>query len=128
MTELKNVDGHFYPPTVITAPEQDSEIVQQEVFGPVVTVQRCPDEATAVAWANGVRYGLTASVFTSDIGRAMRVSSALEYGTVWVNEHYTLPAEMPFGGVKESGYGRDGSIYALEDYTTTKHVMINTRT
>jgi 1-pyrroline dehydrogenase len=118
--------GAFYPPTVITAPEQDSEIVQQEVFGPVVTVQRTPDEETAVRWANDVRYGLTASVFTEDIGRAMRVSKALEYGTVWINEHYTLPSEMPFGGVKGSGYGHDGSMYALEEYTSIKHVMIDT--
>lgn len=116
--------GAFYVPTVIAGPGQESEIVQQEVFGPVVTVQRAPDEETAVQWANDVRYGLSASVFTSNIGCAMRVSKALEFGTVWINEHYTLPSEMPFGGVKESGYGRDGSAYALEDYTYTKHVMI----
>jgi 1-pyrroline dehydrogenase len=117
--------GSFYPPTVITTPDQASEIVQDEVFGPVVTVQRFDDEETAVTWANDVRYGLSASVFTTDIGRAMRVSKALDYGTVWINEHYTLPSEMPFGGVKQSGYGRDGSAYALEDYTAIKHVMIN---
>jgi 1-pyrroline dehydrogenase len=117
--------GAFYPPTVIAAPDQASEIVQDEVFGPVVTVQRFDDEPMAIAWANDVRYGLSASLFTSDIGRAMRVSKALEYGTVWINEHYTLPSEMPFGGVKQSGYGRDGSAYALEDYTAIKHVMVN---
>ena len=117
--------GAFYAPTVIAAPDQDSEIVQHEVFGPVVTVQRFGDDETALRWANDVRYGLSASVFTSDIGRAMRVSKALDFGTVWINEHYTLPSEMPFGGVKESGYGRDGSAYALEDYTSIKHVMIN---
>ncbi|MEX1335640.1 MAG: aminobutyraldehyde dehydrogenase [Candidatus Limnocylindrales bacterium] len=121
-----NRRGAFYEPTVIAAPDQASEIVQQEVFGPVVTIQRFEDEETAVRWANDVRFGLSASAFTSDISRAMRVSKALDFGTVWINEHYTLPAEMPFGGVKESGYGRDGSAYALEDYTFVKHVMINT--
>ena len=120
--------GAFYPPTLIAAPDQESEIVQREVFGPVVTVQRFDDEDTALRWANGVVYGLTASVFTSDIGRALRVSKALDYGTVWINEHYTLPSEMPFGGVKQSGYGRDGSMYAIEDYTNIKHVMIRSGT
>lgn len=117
--------GAYYEPTLIAGPAQDSEIVQDEVFGPVVTVQRFPDEETAVAWANDVRYGLASAVFTGSIGRAMRVARALEFGTVWINEHFTLTSETPHGGVKESGWGKDGSKYAIEDYTVVKHVMIN---
>jgi 1-pyrroline dehydrogenase len=117
--------GYYYEPTVIAGPDQKSEIIQDEVFGPVVTVQRFSDEETAIKWANDVRFGLAASVFTSDIGRAMRVAKAIQFGTVWINEHFTLVSEMPHGGFKESGYGKDGSLYALEDYTVVKHVMIN---
>jgi 1-pyrroline dehydrogenase len=117
-------DGYYYEPTVISGPDQKSEIIQDEVFGPVVTVQRFSDEETAIKWANDVRFGLAASVFTSDIGRAMRVAKAIQFGTVWINEHFTLVSEMPHGGFKESGYGKDGSMYALEDYTVVKHVMI----
>ena len=117
--------GYYYEPTIIAGPDQRSEIIQDEVFGPVVTVQRFADEETAVKWANDVRFGLAASVFTSDIGRAMRVAKAIQFGTVWINEHFTLTSEMPHGGFKESGYGKDGSMYALEDYTVVKHVMIN---
>jgi betaine-aldehyde dehydrogenase len=120
--------GSYYEPTVIAGPDQRSEIVQDEVFGPVVTVQRFADEETAISWANDVRFGLAASVFTQNIGRAMRVAKAVQSGTVWINEHFTLTAEMPHGGFKESGYGKDGSMYALEDYTVVKHVMINTGT
>jgi 1-pyrroline dehydrogenase len=116
--------GSYFEPTVIAAPDQASEIVQDEVFGPVVTVQRFSDEETAIRWANDVRFGLAASIFTSDIGRAMRVAKAIQFGTVWINEHFTLASEMPHGGFKESGYGKDQSMYAVEDYTVVKHVMI----
>jgi betaine-aldehyde dehydrogenase len=116
--------GAYFEPTVIAGPDQKSEIVQDEVFGPVVTVQRFSDEETAIRWANDVRFGLAASVFTSDIGRAMRVAKAIQFGTVWINEHFTLASEMPHGGFKESGYGKDQSMYAVEDYTVVKHVMI----
>jgi acyl-CoA reductase-like NAD-dependent aldehyde dehydrogenase len=119
-----NRPGAYFEPTVIAGPDQKSEIVQDEVFGPVVTVQRFSDEETAIKWANDVRFGLAASVFTSDIGRAMRVAKAIQFGTVWINEHFTLASEMPHGGFKESGYGKDQSMYAVEDYTVVKHVMI----
>jgi acyl-CoA reductase-like NAD-dependent aldehyde dehydrogenase len=115
--------GAYYEPTVIAGPDQRSEIVQDEVFGPVVTVQRFTDEETAITWANDVRFGLAASVWTRDIGRHC-VAKAIQFGTVWVNDHFTLVSEMPHGGFKESGYGKDQSMYAVEDYTVVKHVMI----
>ena len=115
--------GFFVQPTVVVDVGQDSEIVQKEVFGPVVSVQRFADDAQAIAWANDVSYGLASSVFTRDIGRALNAARKLQFGTVWINDHIPLVSEMPHGGYKESGYGKDLSTYSLEDYTQIKHVM-----
>ncbi|HEV2713314.1 MAG TPA: aldehyde dehydrogenase family protein, partial [Gaiellaceae bacterium] len=115
--------GFFVKPTVVVDVDQADEIVQREVFGPVVTVQRFADDDQAIAWANDVPYGLAASVFTRDIGRALNASRKLEFGTVWINDHIPLVSEMPHGGFKQSGYGKDLSVYSLEDYTQVKHVM-----
>jgi 1-pyrroline dehydrogenase len=115
--------GFFVKPTVVTEVDQTDEIVQKEVFGPVVTVQRFADDDQALAWANDVPYGLAASVFTRDIARALNAARKLEFGTVWINDHIPLVSEMPHGGYKQSGYGKDLSLYSLEDYTQIKHVM-----
>ena len=117
--------GFFIQPTVVAGLQQDDEVIQNEIFGPVITVQRFTDEADALSKANGVQYALASSVWTSDFGTAMRMSRRLDFGCVWINTHIPLVAEMPHGGFKHSGYGKDLSMYGLEDYTRIKHVMAN---